>query len=159
MHLLCYVIDESGSKFHDLILSGLKGLEKEYATLNKDLNLTNGYIETELFDESITVDLTGKTSVIKIYIKYGQFINLQNCKHRVELFELQFVDLLRYYDYFYRVDESLIEKYFLEIQNEYWYMEDKSFEKFSKWIECQEDFHWTKISHNDYIFNPICELE
>ena len=121
--------------------------------MNKDSNFKNGFIETKLYDESITIELTGKTCVVKLYIKYAQFIFLKDRKDRVMSFEMRFVDLLSHSDYFYRVDESLIEDYYLEIQNEFWYMEYNSFKKFSKWIENQEAMHWKKITYNNYGFS------
>ena len=56
MHLLCYVVDESGSKFYDSVLSGLKESYKEYAILNKDSNFKNGLVGGQcLFQNSFEI--------------------------------------------------------------------------------------------------------
>ncbi len=69
-------------------------------------------------------------------------------------FELKLSKVLINIDFIYRVDESLVEKYWSEvIEDEFWYKKKGAFEKFSNWIEGQEKLHWKKIELSNKVIS------
>ncbi len=142
MYLVTYIINESGYNF-------LSRLNIE--PINKL------FFEGELFDENIDLELSEELTVFTVGIKYGWLISEEKPKFRIEKFEKKLIEVLNAekYDYIYRVDESLLEKYWSEYLNdEHWFKEENAFKEFSDWIIKQELLHWKKINLTKKMDSP-----
>ncbi|MGJ8664816.1 MAG: hypothetical protein ACSHW7_00485 [Patiriisocius sp.] len=136
MYLVTYIINESGNDF-------LKRINEKPPR--------ESFFEGTLCGEHIDLELPAEVTVFTIGIKYGWFVMSEEPKKRINEFELKILKKLQDFKYIYRVDESLIENYSLELDNEFWYNEEGAFDKFSLWIERQEELHWKKIFINEDI--------
>lgn len=139
MYLITYIIDESGYDF----------LRRNDISSNNE-----SFFEGKCLDEYIDLELSEELTIFTIGIKYGWFSIEEKPKKRVLNFEKKLSKLVKC-KVFYRVSETLIEKYSTEVVNdEFWYKKEKAFEDFSKWIETQEEFYWYKILSSKYEFQP-----
>lgn len=152
MYLLYYILPVSGKKIYDKVKENLR---------ESDLIFFHDYQyyikeefnpELKIFNESLTLYLDSNFStILSLNVKYTHFLINKEYEGRVKKFELQLANILSGLDFFYRVDESIVEKYWTQVLNpmdEFWYKKNDAFKKFSLWVERQEKIHWSKINLN-----------
>lgn len=144
MLLTSYVINEDYEKFYNRI-NEVKVFDRKISYMfESDDGFRYHVVEATLFDERIVIYFDGQFSEIKVFIKYGVFLNHKEFYERILSFDKKLLDLFSDITSIYRVSEGLLEN--LQIENgELWFRDENAFERFEKWIRQEEKSHWLEI--------------
>jgi hypothetical protein len=158
MHLIVYVINKKKYDLYDIILKNSDKFSSHSLYYN-DMGADPGYSTFEgVFNgEEITIDFDGEINFIKLFIKYGQFLNHKSYYEKVINFEKKFVTIFDDQVDLYRIDEILLNEVVIDY-GEFWYRKENACEIFESCILNEEKLHWLKldrpyvtISYEDFL--------
>lgn len=138
MNLIVYLIDKNAEDF-------FSDNSELFGRGNIILDEDDLHAETRLFDEDVSLYVSGQVTFMKLGIKYGASIMHDNIRKRVDHFERHLLALTPFRA-IYRVDESLIEEFSLFMKNENWFRTENVLDCFAQWILKQETLHWQKLA-------------